>query len=243
MNKFLIALLVIVGGIAGYFISKLLNKPRDPGLVFERLVGAAELILAKNDVHRVYLICPDINNWRDPKILIVWHATLEYVLDLKAQPLTAQWSADSAQLNVQAPAIQLKTPTIHTDEFYAVPIQSRWFVNEERFMREELMRTLPHARNLGLDALKEGKVQELVAAELQSFISSLMLGLGLMRKPEIVITFAESALPEPEPVVIAYCSDTGRLPKALSGVMRPSAVADTSQAKDKWSVAVSRRGN
>lgn len=145
MNKILIAVLIAVGGIAGYFISKYVNRPPKQPPIFERLVGAAELILAKNDVHKVYTICPKIPVWKDLVIFIVWHARLEYELDLKQNPLQTAWSADSSNLAVTTPAIQLKTPTIHTDEFYTLPIKSRWFVDEKEFMLAELMKTKPLA--------------------------------------------------------------------------------------------------
>jgi hypothetical protein len=197
---------------------------------------------AKNDVHKVYTICPKIPVWKDPVILIVWHATLEYELDLKQNPLQTAWSADSANLAVQAPAIQLKTPTIHTDEFYAVPIKSRWFVNEKEFMLAELMKTKPLAYNIGLESLKDSKVTEIVRAELQSFIRNLLIGLNI-KVPAINVEFAQSELPELLPVDIAYCKDFGNLPRPLSKIITPAMVtreiaADTSTWKDKWNVSL-----
>jgi hypothetical protein len=244
MNKILIVILLVAGGIAGYFISKYVNRPPKQPPVFERLIGAAELVLAKNDVHKVYTICPKIPVWKDPVILIIWRATLEYELDLKQQQLVPEWSADSSNLTVKAPAIQLKTPTIHTDEFYAVPIKSRWFVNEAEFMLAELMRTKPIAYNIGLESLKDGRVAEIVRAELRSFVRNILIGLNV-KIPEISVEFAQSELPEPLPVEIAYCKDFDNIPRPLSKIITPTtatmAVAtDTSTWKDKWSVSVFR---
>lgn len=199
--------LIILGVvlIAGIFIGKLLfDKPTRVVPVFEELVGKKELILAKNNVHQIYVACPK-GPILKPAILISWNAALEYALDLKTTPLQMAWRGDS--LEIKAPAIQLRKPVIDTkDDLRAIVIKGKIFVNEKHHILNEFAKATDFAAAYGIKRLKDGAVENLVRSELESFLKDIALG---MNRPisHLRIEFAPAEPEEPKLPIVDCCND------------------------------------
>jgi hypothetical protein len=235
----ILGVVLVLGGIAGFLIAKWLSKRPMPPAVFEELVGKKELVLAKNTIHKVYAVCPDIPNWLNPKILIIWHAVLEYQLDLKTSPLKMAWRGDS--LEVKAPAIQLKTPTINTKDFFYLVIKGRVFVNEEKYILAEFRKATDLAYALGIASMKNPAIENLVRSELESFLKDIALG---MQRPvaSVKIAFEPAKIEDPKPPAIYYCKDVdlGQIPQALMTTLsvKPPVIVKGMEWKANWGAVV-----
>lgn len=133
---------------------------------------------------------------RGADVLVRWDTSIDFVLDLKRQPLvfTEETLPDgSARLVVTAPPIGFNPPNPDTTKYRSINLNPSIFIDEDRMAKEFYEgRIKAESINIATALLDKPEVRALVERELTDFVEALTLGLGI-RYADFRVEFADTA--------------------------------------------------
>jgi hypothetical protein len=175
----LVLVLLVVGGVLGFFAAKyLINKP-DNKITISSLVPKKDLILTEKNLFRVYTVCP---------------GTREY-LNLQDSNLEFIWSGND--LTVNAPAIEMVDKvSVYPNSKKSWALNKNILVNDTAAMEKEKDKAESLALYYGYKALVDGEIQPTFEKQFKSLIENIALGMGK----------SINSIKVSEPTV-EYCSD------------------------------------
>jgi hypothetical protein len=196
----LVLVLLVVGGVLGFFAAKyLINKP-DNKITISSLVPKKDLILTEKNLFRVYTVCPGTREY-----LILWASSINYKLNLQDSNLEFIWSGND--LTVNAPAIEMVDKvSVYPNSKKSWALNKNILVNDTAAMEKEKDKAESLALYYGYKALVDGEIQPTFEKQFKSLIENIALGMGKSINSIKVNFKAPEAQVYSEPTV-EYCSD------------------------------------
>jgi hypothetical protein len=203
MLRNVIAIVIAVAiGAAGYAFWLRKDAEESPILVMVTQMRTRAIIEHERTVTVWYKACPEVPG-RNPQVMVIWPAKLNYELDLESTKLSLD---ANGVLRVDTPAIRMDDPSVPSEVGEYLAQTSFWTLDSEQaIVMREMQKATPLARHLTAYFLRtDSGLRDQFKEELETYLRGISGALGL-RVSQIEINIAEEEVKIPPRPELALC--------------------------------------